>query len=236
MHREGGEKVSGKDMTYLWVLLDPSRFLHLPFALAVALSTRATGAFASSPLGRRYFITRLARSYRILTAPVVASLTALPPVCTTARALEKMGLIEQQRPGQFVRAPTEAVQDPQPAYAQPGRRRRRQPAPTEPTPQPQQEEVTELRRLETRVARMEDQLVWIGEIFAFNVLLSHACYTKREGVVSDKCGVTMPPPLVLTTGVFTVALQLQIVNQGPCLFEFVPVIPSTNEAIYRPKG
>ncbi|KAI3700823.1 hypothetical protein L2E82_45461 [Cichorium intybus] len=27
-------------------------------------------------------------------------------------------------------------------------------------------------------------------------------------VVSDKCGVTVPPPLVLTTDVFTVALQL----------------------------
>ncbi|KAI3751639.1 hypothetical protein L2E82_22730 [Cichorium intybus] len=34
----------------------------------------------------------------------------------------------------------------------------------------------------------------------------------RRGVVSDKCGVTVPPPLVLTTGVFTVALQLQIVK------------------------
>lgn len=95
MQREGGEKVSGEDMTFLWVLLDPSRFLHLPFVLAVALSTRATGASASSPLARGYFITRLARSYRILTAPVVASLTAIPPVRTTARALEKMGLIEQ---------------------------------------------------------------------------------------------------------------------------------------------
>ncbi|KAI3790974.1 hypothetical protein L2E82_04452 [Cichorium intybus] len=93
------------------------RFLHLPFALAVSLSTRATGASTSSPLGRGYVITRLARSYRILTAPVVASLTALPPVRTTARALEKIGLIEQQRPGQF-----------------------------------------------DRVARMEDQLEWIGEV------------------------------------------------------------------------
>ncbi|KAI3740038.1 hypothetical protein L2E82_30455 [Cichorium intybus] len=165
MHREGGEKVSGEDMTYLWVLLDPSRFLHLPFTLAVSLSTCATGASASSPLGRGYFITRLARSYRILTAPVVASLTALPPIRTTARALEKMGLIEQQRQGQFVRVATEAPQDPLPAYAQPGKRRRRPAAPADPAaPQPQQEEVTEMRRLQDRVSRMEDQLEWIGEV------------------------------------------------------------------------
>ncbi|KAI3723870.1 hypothetical protein L2E82_35631 [Cichorium intybus] len=161
----GGVKVSGEDMTYLWVLLDPSRFLHLPFALAVALSTRAMGASASSPLGRGYFITRLACSYRILTAPVVASLTALPLFRTTARALEKMGLIEQQRPGQFMRVATEAPQDPLPAYAQLGRRRRMQAAPADPAPpQPQQEEVTEMRRLQDRVARMEDQLEWIGEV------------------------------------------------------------------------
>ncbi|KAI3493333.1 hypothetical protein L1887_42003 [Cichorium endivia] len=137
MHREGGEKVSGDDMTYLRVLLDPSRFLHLPFALAVALSTRATGASSSSPLARRHYITRLARSYRILTAQTVATLTALPPSRTSARALQNMGLIEQQRPGQYIRVATEAPRDPQPAYAQPGRRRRRQAAPAEPAPQPQ---------------------------------------------------------------------------------------------------
>ncbi|KAI3779986.1 hypothetical protein L2E82_09775 [Cichorium intybus] len=162
---EGGEKVSGEDMTYIWVLLDPSRFLHLPFALAVSLSTRATGASASSPLTRGHYITRLARSYRILTAATMASLTALPPVRTTARALENTGLIEKQRPGQYVRVATEAAQDPQPAYAQPGRRRRRPAAPADPAPpQPQQEEATELRRLQDRVARMEDQLEWIGEV------------------------------------------------------------------------
>ncbi|KAI3518391.1 hypothetical protein L1887_07073 [Cichorium endivia] len=94
MQWEGSEKVSGEDMTFLWVLLDPSRFLHLPYALAVTLSTHSTGASASSPLARGYFIARLARSYGILTAPVAASLTALPPSRTTARTLEKIGLIE----------------------------------------------------------------------------------------------------------------------------------------------
>ncbi|KAI3752885.1 hypothetical protein L2E82_24925 [Cichorium intybus] len=76
-----------------------------------------------------------------------------------------MGLIEQQRPSQFVRVATEAPQDPQPAYAQPGKRRRRQAAvPAEPAPQSQQEEVTEMRRLHDRVARMEEQLEWIGGV------------------------------------------------------------------------
>ncbi|KAI3493127.1 hypothetical protein L1887_42206 [Cichorium endivia] len=115
MHREGGEKVSGEDMTYLWVLLDSSRFLHLPFALAVSLSTHATGASSNSPLARRHYITRLARSYRILTA-------------------------------------------------QPGRRRWRQAAPAEPALQPQQEDPSAIHRLEVRVARIEDQLEWIGEV------------------------------------------------------------------------
>ncbi|KAI3723592.1 hypothetical protein L2E82_35312 [Cichorium intybus] len=164
MQREGGEKVSDEDMTFLWVLLDPSRFLHLPFVLAVALCTRSTGASANSPLAQGYFITRLARSYRILTAQTAATLTVLPPSRTTARALQNMGLIEQQRPCHFVRAATKAPQDPQPAYAQPGRRRQRQAAPAEPAPHPQQEDPSALHRLEARVARIEDQLEWIGEV------------------------------------------------------------------------
>ncbi|KAI3505829.1 hypothetical protein L1887_28115 [Cichorium endivia] len=53
--REGGEKVSGDDMTYLWVLLDPTRFLHLPYAFAVSLSTRATGASLTTPSNIKYF-------------------------------------------------------------------------------------------------------------------------------------------------------------------------------------
>ncbi|KAI3496671.1 hypothetical protein L1887_39042 [Cichorium endivia] len=133
--RGRGEKLSRDDMTYLWVLLDPTRFLHLPYALAVSLSTRATGASSSSPLTGGHYITRLVRSYRILTTPTVASLTTLPPVRTSVRALENMGLIEQQRPGQYVRVATEAPQDPQLAYTQPGRRRRR-PAAPEAAPQP----------------------------------------------------------------------------------------------------
>ncbi|KAI3739159.1 hypothetical protein L2E82_29556 [Cichorium intybus] len=173
MHREGGEKVSGDDMTFLWVLLDPSRFLHLPFALAIAFSTHATGTSSSSPLARGYFITRLARSYGILTAPVAASLIALPPSRTPARTLERMLLIEQQRPGQYIRAPIEPPQAPQPAYAHPGRRRRRPepPAPEPAQPQPQQDDSSALSRLEARVTQIEgqltrvlDQLEWIGEV------------------------------------------------------------------------
>ncbi|KAI3701069.1 hypothetical protein L2E82_45712 [Cichorium intybus] len=99
MQREGGEKVSGEDMTFLWALLDQSRFLHLPFALAVALSTHSTGASTSSPLARGYFITRLARSYGILTAQVAASLTALPPSRTTACTLERMRLMSSSARG-----------------------------------------------------------------------------------------------------------------------------------------
>ncbi|KAI3751986.1 hypothetical protein L2E82_23083 [Cichorium intybus] len=113
MHREGGEKVSGDDMTYFWVLLDASRFLHLPFALAVALSAHSTGASASSPLAR--------------------------------------GAVH---PGT-----DRATPDPQP-----GRRRQRQEAPAEPAPQPQQEDPTAIHRLAARVARIEDQLEWIGEV------------------------------------------------------------------------
>ncbi|KAI3750246.1 hypothetical protein L2E82_20879 [Cichorium intybus] len=173
MQREGGEKVSGDDVTFLWVLLDPSRFLHLPFALATALSTHSTGASTSSPLARGYFITRLARSYGILTAPVAASLTALPPSRTTAHTLERMRLIELQRPEQYIRAPTEPSEAPQPTYAQPGRRRRRPapPAPEPAQPQPQQDDSPALSRLEARVTRIEgqltrvlDQLEWIGEV------------------------------------------------------------------------
>ncbi|KAI3498068.1 hypothetical protein L1887_33794 [Cichorium endivia] len=164
MHRGGGEKVSGDDMTFLWTLLDPSRFLHLPYALAIAFATHSAGASSSSPLARGYFVTRLARSYGILTAPVVASLTAIPPSRTTARTLERMLFIEQQRPGQYIRAATEPPQAPQPAYAQAGRRRRRvEPAAPEPEAQPPQDDPA-THRLEARVARIEDQLEWIGEV------------------------------------------------------------------------
>ncbi|KAI3700570.1 hypothetical protein L2E82_45205 [Cichorium intybus] len=160
-HAAGGRREGvGRRHDLLWVLLDPSRFLHLPYALAVALSTHAIGASTSSPLARGYFITRLARSYGILTAPVAASLTALPPSRTTARTLERMRLIELQRPGQYIRAPTEPLQAPQPAYAQPARRRRR------PEPEPELAAPTEPHQedLAARVARIEDQLAWIGEV------------------------------------------------------------------------
>ncbi|KAI3752665.1 hypothetical protein L2E82_24700 [Cichorium intybus] len=174
MQQEGGEKVSGEDMTFFWALLDPSRFLHLPYALAVALSTHLTGASTSSPLARGYFITRLARSYGILTAAVAASLTALPPSRTTARTLERMRLIEQQRLGQFIRAPTEPPQAPQPAYAQPGRRQQRREVPAEPAPQPQLFEVmAAIQDLSQRMSAREAHDRWMAETHMMIMLQIH---------------------------------------------------------------
>ncbi|KAI3509086.1 hypothetical protein L1887_24112 [Cichorium endivia] len=160
----GGEKVSGEDMTYMWVLLDPSRFLHLPYALAISLSTRAAGQSASSPLAGGHYITRLARSYRLLTTANIATLSAILPVRTTARSLENMGLIEQPRPGHYVRVATEAPQAPQPTYAQPGRRRRRPAAPVEPEPQPQLSDVlAAIQDLSQRMSAREAHDRWMVE-------------------------------------------------------------------------
>ncbi|KAI3509183.1 hypothetical protein L1887_24260 [Cichorium endivia] len=86
-HRRGCEKVS-RDMFYMWALLDPSRFLNLPFTLAVFLTSRAVGAGTKSPMTGGQFITRLARSYRILTADVIAHLAHTPPTYARGRYLE----------------------------------------------------------------------------------------------------------------------------------------------------
>ncbi|KAI3778951.1 hypothetical protein L2E82_08341 [Cichorium intybus] len=91
-----------------------------------------------------YYITRLARSYGLLTAATIATLTAIPPVRTSARFLDR------------------------PAHAQeeegPARRRRRVADPSA-EPQPQLLDVmTSVRRLEDRVASIKDQLAWIGEV------------------------------------------------------------------------
>ncbi|KAI3790872.1 hypothetical protein L2E82_04262 [Cichorium intybus] len=134
MQKQGSEKVSGDDMTFMWALLDPTRFLHLPYALAISLSTRAAGASSSSPTAGGHYITRLARSYGLLTAVTIATLTAIPPVHTSARFLENMGLIYQPhiyqpQAGHYVRVATEAPRAPRLAHAQeeegPARRHRR---------------------------------------------------------------------------------------------------------------
>ncbi|KAI3503608.1 hypothetical protein L1887_32054 [Cichorium endivia] len=80
MQRRGCEKVSGEDMFCMWVLSDPSRFLNLPYALAVSLTSRAAGASSSSPMAGGHLITRLARSYGILTAEVIAGLAPTQPI------------------------------------------------------------------------------------------------------------------------------------------------------------
>ncbi|KAI3700325.1 hypothetical protein L2E82_44951 [Cichorium intybus] len=167
MQKHGGEKVSGEDMTYIWVLLDPTRFLHLLYALEISLSTRAAGVSASRPLAGRHYITCLDRSYGLLTAATIDTLTTIPPLHTSARAFENMHLIHQPQEGRYVRVATEAPRAPRPAHAQeerPPRRRQRVATPPDPPAQPQQEETTALRRLEGRVARIEDQLEWIGEV------------------------------------------------------------------------
>ncbi|KAI3700201.1 hypothetical protein L2E82_44822 [Cichorium intybus] len=142
--QEGGEKVSGEDMTYMWVLLDTTRFLHLPYALAISLSTRAVGASASSPLTGGHYITHLARSYRLLTAATMDSLTAIPPIRTSVRALENMHLIHQPQPRRYMRVATEAPRAPRPAYKEELPRRRQRVVPPVPPTHPHQEEMTAL--------------------------------------------------------------------------------------------
>ncbi|KAI3700991.1 hypothetical protein L2E82_45632 [Cichorium intybus] len=134
IQKRGCEKVFGEDLTYMCAISDPTRFLHLPFALAVSLTTRAAGVGDSSPMAGGHFITRLARSYGLLTAETVATLTPTPPTGTSPRYLEIMGLILQHQ----------AADD----QAQPQL----------------SDVMTAIRELTDRVTRVEDQQVWIGDV------------------------------------------------------------------------
>ncbi|KAI3700942.1 hypothetical protein L2E82_45583 [Cichorium intybus] len=99
------------------------------------------------------------------------------------------------RPLQFVRAPTEPPQAPQPAYAQPDRRRRRaaapEPAPVEPQPQ---EDSAAIHRLEVRLTRMEDQLEWIGEVLSELAAQQGRCPRPFPARAHDhEAGSSRPP-------------------------------------------
>ncbi|KAI3691346.1 hypothetical protein L2E82_49684 [Cichorium intybus] len=163
--KRGCEKVSGEDMTFMWAISDPTRFLHLPFALAVSLTTRAAGTVDNIPMAGGHFITRLAISYGLIIAENVATLTPTPPARTSARYLETMGFILQPRAGVYLRAQTEEPRAPQAQPEQLARRRRRREEPAADQPQPQLSDVlTVVRELSDRVTGIEDQLVWIGEV------------------------------------------------------------------------
>ncbi|KAI3679593.1 hypothetical protein L2E82_51133 [Cichorium intybus] len=85
-----------------------------------------------------------------------------------------MRLIEQQRPGQFIRAPTEPPQAPQPAYPQPGRRRQRREVPAEPAPQPQLSEVlAAIQDLNQRMSAREAHDRWMAETQRMIMLRMH---------------------------------------------------------------
>ncbi|KAI3516407.1 hypothetical protein L1887_15322 [Cichorium endivia] len=163
MQRRGCEKVSGEDMTYMWVLSDVSRFLNLPYALAISLTTRAAGASDSSPMAGGHFITHLARSYGILAANVMASMTAIPPSRTSIRYLENMRIIHEPRAGMIERMPIETAEGPQ---EQPVRRQRRR---VDPPVQPQQpppqlaDVLTGVQALDRRMTRTEAHHCWMAE-------------------------------------------------------------------------
>ncbi|KAI3723924.1 hypothetical protein L2E82_35686 [Cichorium intybus] len=160
MQKRGCEKVSGNDMTFMWSLSDPTRFLHLPYALAVSLTTRAAGVADSSPMAGGHYVTRLARSYGLLTAEIMTTLTATPPAQTSIRYLEIVRLIHQPRPSVIMRMTTEAPQGPQAQLEpeQPTRRWRRREEPPADQPQMQLADVlTDIRDLSERLMRLEDQ-------------------------------------------------------------------------------
>ncbi|KAI3506370.1 hypothetical protein L1887_28727 [Cichorium endivia] len=179
MQTHGFEKVSGDDMTFMWAISDPTRFLHLLYALVISLTNRAAGIADNSPMAGGHYVTRLARSYGLMTAEIVATLTSTLPSRTSVCYLENMRLIHQPRPGVYIRVPTEVPQGPQaqPEPAQPTRRRRRRwrEEPADDRPEPHLADVlTTIRELSDRVTRLEDQQTWIGE-----VLLDMASLSRR---------------------------------------------------------
>ncbi|KAI3700822.1 hypothetical protein L2E82_45460 [Cichorium intybus] len=126
----------------MWALSDPTRFLHLPYALEVSLTTRAAGVADSSPMAGGHYITRLARSYGLLTAEITTTLTTTPPARTS-------GPQAQPEPEQPAR-----------------RRRRREEPPAYPPvqPQPQLAELqAAMRAIERRMMYAKAHHRWVAE-------------------------------------------------------------------------
>ncbi|KAI3752081.1 hypothetical protein L2E82_23243 [Cichorium intybus] len=165
-HRRGCEKVPCDDLFYMWILSDPSRLLNLPFTLAVLLTSRASGASTKSLMTGGHFITRLARSYGILIADVIAHLRPMPPTCAQGRYLESM------RPPLEI---TEEEDEEEEPLVRPTRQRRLEKdvhPPPQPCPAPQPVDIqATLRNIVARMTRLEDQQMWMAE--ALRELLLH---------------------------------------------------------------
>ncbi|KAI3519054.1 hypothetical protein L1887_08043 [Cichorium endivia] len=179
-------------MFYMWVLSDADRFLNLPHTLPVFLTSKALGSTARSPMTGGHFITRLARSYSILTDNVISRMRPMPPRLMKGRQLETMRVVQQTRQGEYVIAPEippayrPKAQQVQPQLEpevevedevpleRPNRRRRVTPA-VQPSPQPAPQHLdvqAALRYLTATVVDIREQMRWIAE--SHRAFLIHA--------------------------------------------------------------
>ena len=183
-HHKNSERVPSTDLYFLWALVTPGRHLNLPVALAAYLGRRARGLRGDSPICGGHFITRLARSYQLMTREITRSMVFHDMRPMSLQLLESMRVLERGGDGVLRdRADYEGAAEPQPRRVQ-----RRRPAPRGAQQGPERE--IDMRylaqgidRLSEYVAHVDRQQQWYGN--ALNAFFAHQGF---------QYSVPFPPP------------------------------------------
>lgn len=128
-HHKNSERVPSTDLYFLYALVTPGRHLNLPVALAAYLSRRARGLREDSPICGGHFITRLARSYQLLTREITRSMVFHDMRPMSLRLLESMRVLERGEDGVLRVQPDDVAVEEGAVEPQPRRAQRRRPAP-----------------------------------------------------------------------------------------------------------
>ncbi|GJW46668.1 hypothetical protein Tco_0078314 [Tanacetum coccineum] len=104
-HRRGGEKVTTTDLFFMWCILTRGVWCHVPYVVAFFLSRKATGKLPVSPICGGVLITRLARSFDILTPTTEGGLVRIDTTPFTVYNLQTNQIIELYPDGSL-RLPT----------------------------------------------------------------------------------------------------------------------------------
>ena len=124
-HKHHGDKVPIQNLFYLWTLITPGVCCDLPYMLARFMGKKAANSRPGSPITGGHLVTRLARSYQILTHDFVRNLTRFPDTDLTIQVLGVMRAVVNIG-GRFVIPPIDDEQEEvQPGQQPPARPRRR---------------------------------------------------------------------------------------------------------------
>lgn len=93
-HKQHGDKVSRKNIFYLWSIITLATFCDIPCMLACLLVKMRWFSRPGSPITKRHFVPHLAKSYGVLTSAMIVSLTGVSTKNLVISFLEIMQVVE----------------------------------------------------------------------------------------------------------------------------------------------